>query len=196
MDQGALKKMAAAAAVEYVKDGQIVGLGTGSTLRYVVAKLGERVKKGLRIRGVATSLETARLATVAGIPLLADDAEWGVDLALDGADQVDPRLNLIKGGGGALLKEKIVAAAAARFVVVVDESKRVAVLGGSFPLPVEVVPFGWRDLAKRLERLGYRVGPRVKDGARFVTQGGDFHLELWVPRRPDPARAGDRVGKS
>ena len=102
MDQGALKKMAADAAVEYVKDGQIVGLGTGSTLRYVVAKLGERVKKGLRIRGVATSLETARLATEAGIPLLADDAEWGVDLALDGADQVDPRLNLIKGGGGAL----------------------------------------------------------------------------------------------
>src|SRR5207245_10740869 len=146
MDQGASKRMAADAAGEYVKDGQIVGLGTGSTLRYVVAKLGERGKKGLGIRGVATSLETARLAREAGIPLLADDAEWGVDLALDGADQVDPRLNLIKGGGGALLKEKIVAAAAARFVVVVDESKRVAVLGGAFPLPVEVVPFGWRDL--------------------------------------------------
>ena len=112
MDQGTLKKMAADAAVEYVKDGQIVGLGTGSTFRYVVAKLAERIKKGLRIRGVATSLETARLASEAGIPLLADDAEWVVDVALDGADQVDPRLNLIKGGGGALLKEKIVAAAA------------------------------------------------------------------------------------
>src|SRR3989454_2132480 len=164
MDQGALKKMAAAAAVEYVKDGQIVGLGTGSTLRYVVAKLGERVKKGLRIRGVATSLETARLATEAKIPLLADDAEWGVDLALDGADQVDARLNLIKGGGGALLKEKIVAAAAARFVVVVDESKRGTVLGGAFPLPVEVVPFGWRALAKRLERLRPCRVPPKKDG--------------------------------
>src|SRR2546422_3640229 len=148
MYQSALKEMAAAAAVEYVKDGQVVGLGTGSTLRYVVAKLGERVKKGLRIRGVATSLETARLATVAGIPLLADDAEWGVDLALDGADQVDPRLNLIKGGGGALLKEKIVAAAAARFVVVVDESKRVAVLGGAVSLPVGGGPVGGGGLVK------------------------------------------------
>ncbi len=188
MDQGALKKMAADAAVEYVKDGHIVGLGTGSTFRYVVAMLAERIKKGLRIRGVATSLETARLAKEAGIPLLADDAEWVVDLALDGADQVDPRLNLIKGGGGALLKEKIVAAAATRFVVVVDETKRVPVLGGSFPLPVEVVPFGWRTLAKRLERFDCRVAPRMKDGALFVTEAGHYILDLWFPKIDDPAR--------
>jgi ribose 5-phosphate isomerase A len=188
MDQGALKKMAADAAVEYVKDGQIVGLGTGSTVRYVVAKLAERIKKGLRIQGVATSLETARLASEAGIPLLADDAEWVVDLALDGADQVDPRLNLIKGGGGALLKEKIVAATATRFVVVVDETKRVLVLGGSFPLPVEVVPFGWRTLAKRLERFNCRVAPRMKDGTLFVTEAGHYILDLWFPKIDDPAR--------
>jgi ribose 5-phosphate isomerase A len=188
MDQGALKKMAADAAVEYVKDGHIVGLGTGSTFRYVVAKLAERIKKGLRIRGVATSLETARLAKEAGIPLLADDVEWVVDLALDGADQVDPRLNLIKGGGGALLKEKIVAAAATRFVVVVDETKRVPVLGGSIPLPVEVVPFGWRTLAKRLERFDCRVAPRMKDGALFVTEAGHYILDLWFPKIDDPAR--------
>jgi ribose 5-phosphate isomerase A len=188
MDQGALKKMAADAAVEYVKDGHIVGLGTGSTFRYVVAMLAERIKKGLRIRGVATSLETARLAKEAGIPLMADDAEWVVDLALDGADQVDPRLNLIKGGGGALLKEKIVAAAATRFVVVVDETKRVPVLGGSFPLPVEVVPFGWRTLAKRLERFDCRVAPRMKDGALFVTEAGHYILDLWFPKIDDPAR--------
>jgi ribose 5-phosphate isomerase A len=187
MDQGTLKKMAADAAVEYVKDGQIVGLGTGSTVRYVVAKLAERVKKGLRIQGVATSLETARLAREAGIPLLADDAEWVVDLALDGADQVDPRLNLVKGGGGALLKEKIVAEAAVRFVVVVDETKQVPVLGGSFPLPVEVVPFGWRTLAKRLERLDCRVAPRMKDGALFVTEAGHYILDLWFPKIDDPA---------
>src|SRR2546422_188194 len=105
-----------------------------------------------------------------GIRLLADDAEWVGDLALDGADQVAPGLNLIKGGGGALLKEKIVAAAATRFVVVVDETKQVPVLGGAFPLPAEVVPFGWRSLAKRLERLGCRVAPRMKDGALFVTE--------------------------
>jgi len=188
MDQGALKKMAADAAVEYVKDGQIAGLGTGSTFRYVVAKLAERIKKGLRIRGVATSLETARLAKEAGIPLLADDAEWVVDLALDGADQVDPWLNVIKGGGGALLKEKIVAAAATRFVVVVDETKRVPVLGGSFPLPVEVVPFGWRTLAKRLERFDCRVAPRMKDGVLFVTEAGHYILDLWFPKIDDPAR--------
>ncbi len=180
--------MAADAAVEYVKDGQVVGLGTGSTFRYVVVKLAERIRKGLHIRGVATSLETARLAREAGIPLLTDDAEWVVDLALDGADQVDPRLNLIKGGGGALLKEKIVAAAATRFVVVVDETKRVPVLGGSFPLPVEVVPLGWRTLAKRLERLDCRVAPRMKDGALFVTEAGHYILDLWFPKIDDPAR--------
>src|SRR2546422_7217684 len=187
MDQGTLKKMAADAAVEYVRDGRIVGLGTGSTVRYVVAKLAERIKKGLRIQGVATSLETARLAHEAGIPLLADDAEWVVDLALDGADQVDPRLNLVKGGGGALLKEKIVAAAATRFIVVVDETKRVPVLGGAFPLPAEVVPFGWRSLAKRLERLGCRVAPTVKDGAPFFTEAGPHTPEFWVPKTHAPA---------
>src|SRR5437870_12017366 len=195
MDQGMLKKLAADAAVEYVKDGQIVGLGTGSTVRHVVAKLAERIKKGLRIQGVATSFETARLASEAGIPLMADDAEWVVDLALDGADQVDPRLNLIKGGGGALLKEKIVAAAAARFIVVVDETKRVAVLGGAFPLPVEVVPFGWRDLVKRLERPDYRVGPRMKDGALFVTEAGHYILDRWFPKIDDPARLEPEVEK-
>jgi len=196
MDQGMLKKLAANAAVEYVKDGQIVGLGTGSTVRHVVAKLAERIKKGLRIQGVATSFETARLASEAGIPLMADDAEWVVDLALDGADQVDPRLNLIKGGGGALLKEKIVAAAATRFVVVVDETKQVSVLGGSFPLPVEVVPFGWRTLAKRLERLGCRVAPRMKDGALFVTEAGHYILDLWFSKIDDPARLETELEKT
>ena len=196
MEQDALKKLAANAAVEYVKDGQIVGLGTGSTVRHVVAKLAERIKKGLRIQGVATSFETARLAREVGIPLMADDAEWVVDLALDGADQVDPRLNLIKGGGGALLKEKIVAAAATRFVVVVDETKQVPVLGGSFPLPVEVVPFGWRTLAKRLERLGCRVAPRMKDGALFVTEAGHYILDLWFSKIDDPARLETELEKT
>src|SRR5437899_12602980 len=102
MDQGALKKMAADAAVEYVRDGQIVGLGTRSTVRHVVAKLAERIKKGLRIQGVATSFETPRLAREVGISLIADDAEWVVDLALDGAAQMDQRLNLTKAGCGSL----------------------------------------------------------------------------------------------
>jgi ribose 5-phosphate isomerase A len=186
MDQDALKRMAAEAAVELIRDGQVVGLGTGSTFRHVMMKLAERVRDGLRIRGVPTSLETARLAMEAGIPLLADDAEWAVDLALDGADQVDPQLNLIKGGGGALLKEKIVAGAAARFVVIVDETKRVPLLGGKFPLPVEVVQFGWRTTAKQLEGFGCRVTPRMKDGTHFVTEAAHYILDLWFPKIEAP----------
>lgn len=189
MDQDALKKMAAEAAVEFVNDGQVVGLGTGSTFRYAIAKLAERVKEGLRIRGVATSLITARLARDAGIPLLADEEEWDIDVTLDGADQVDPQLALIKGGGGALLKEKIVAAASRQFVVFVDETKRVPVLGGpGAPLPVEVVPFGWRTLAKRLEGLGCRVAPRMQDGTHFLTEAGHYILDLWFPKIETPAQ--------
>jgi len=187
LDQDPLKKTVANAAMEYVRDGQTVGLGTGSTVRFVLANLGERVRAGLRIRGVATSLETARLAVEAGIPLLPGDAEWTIDVALDGADQVDPQLNLIKGGGGALLKEKIVAAAAAQFVVLVDESKQVPVLGGNCPLPVEVVQFGWRMSAKLLERFGCRVTPRVKDGEHFITEAGHMILDLWFPKIDSPA---------
>ncbi len=188
IDQDALKKMAAEAAVAYVRDGQIVGLGTGSTFRHVVAGLAERVKSGLRIRGVPTSLETARLAMHAGIPLLADDGEWAVDVALDGADQVDPQLNLIKGGGGALLKEKIVASAAAQFVVVVDETKRVPALGGTFPLPVEVVHFGWGTVMRKLEKFGCMVAPRMRDGELFITEAGHLILDLWFPKIEDPGR--------
>ena len=188
MDQDALKAMVAEAAVELVQDGQIVGLGTGSTFRHVMAKLAERVRNGLCIRGVATSRETARLASEAGIPVLPEDAEWAIDLALDGADQVDPQLNLIKGGGGALLKEKIVAAAAAKFVVLVDETKQVPVLGGKVPLPVEVIPFGWPSVAKRLEGFGCRTEPhpRTRDGKLFVTEAGHYILDLWFPEIEAP----------
>lgn len=188
MDQDALKQMAAAAAVEYVQDGQVVGLGTGSTFRHVMARLAERVQAGLHIHAVPTSLETARLARQAGIPLLADDGPWAVDIALDGADQVDPQLNLIKGGGGALLKEKIVAAAAARCVVIVDETKQVSVLGGPFPLPVEVVQFGWGTVARHLEQFGCRVVPRMKDGVLFTTESEHHILDLWFPAIEDPGR--------
>jgi ribose 5-phosphate isomerase A len=187
VDQDTLKKTAAEEAVTYIRDGQTVGLGTGSTIRFVMAQLAHRIREGLRIRAVATSFESARLAQDAGIPLLADDAEWDLDVTLDGADQVDPRLNLIKGGGGALLKEKIVAAASTRFVVVVDESKRVPVLGGSFPLPIEVVPFGWRTIAKRVQRYGCSVAPRMQEGRLFVTETGHHILDLTFPKIEKPA---------
>jgi ribose 5-phosphate isomerase A len=196
MDQESLKKAAAEEAVKYITDGQTVGLGTGSTIRFVMAKLALMVCEGLRIRGVATSLETAQLARDAGILLLADDDEWAIDVTLDGADQVDPDLNLIKGGGGALLKEKIVAAASERFIVVIDEGKRVPVLGGQFPLPIEVVPFGWRTVAKQVQRYGCTVSPRLQNGDFFITEAGHYILDLTFPNIEAPRRLEEDLEKT
>jgi ribose 5-phosphate isomerase A len=135
---------------------------------------------------VATSRETAALAKKAKIRLLPDDDVWPIDVAIDGADQVDPLFNLIKGGGGALLKEKIVAAAAKQFVVVVDHTKRVWVLGGAFPLPVEVIPFGWRDTARQIEALGGTARLRKRQGKTFVTESGHYILDVTIDRIDEP----------
>jgi ribose 5-phosphate isomerase A len=183
----ALKEWAARAAVEYVKDGYVVGLGTGSTARYVVLALGERVKAGLKIRGVPTSRETAELARQQGIPLIDKDNAWVIDVAIDGADQVDPNFNLIKGGGGALLKEKIVAASAKRFVVMVDHTKRVPILGGSFPLPIEIIPFGWGSTARAIEALTKsRVILRERNGAPFHTEAGNMIVDVHLAQIAQP----------
>ncbi|MGH7256602.1 MAG: ribose-5-phosphate isomerase RpiA [Nitrospirales bacterium] len=182
-----LKRSAALKAVEGVRDGQVVGLGTGSTARYVVLALGERVRAGLRIQAVPTSRETAVLATQAGIVLLADDAPWALDLAIDGTDQVDPQMNLIKGGGGALLREKIVAAAARELIIVADHTKTVSVLGGPTPLPVEVIPFGWRATARHLEQTGGRAVLRERQGQVFVTDAGHYIVDLYLSKIEDPA---------
>ena len=182
-----LKRKAAIKSVDYVCDGMVVGLGTGSTARHMIVALGERVKKGLKIKGVPTSKETATLARKAKIPLLLDSEAWPIDVAIDGADQVDGQLNLIKGGGGALLKEKIVAAAAKRFIVVVDHTKCVPVLGGSFPLPVEVIPFGWRNTARQIEALGGKTELRKKSGKVFVTEAGHYILDVHLARIDNPA---------
>jgi ribose 5-phosphate isomerase A len=182
-----LKRQAAIKAVDYVRDGMVVGLGTGSTARHVIVALGERVKKGLRIKGVPTSQETARLARKAKISLLQNDEVWPIDVAIDGADQVDPQFNLVKGGGGALLKEKIVAAAAQRFIIVVDHTKCVPVLGGSFPLPVEVMPFGWRNTARQIDALGGKAELRKRNGEIFVTEARHYILDVHFARINDPA---------
>ena len=183
----ALKELAARAAVEYVKDGHVVGLGTGSTARYVVLALGERVKTGLTIKGVPTSRETAELARQQGIPLVDQDNAWIIDVAIDGADQVDPDFNLIKGGGGALLKEKIVAASAKQFIVMVDHTKRVPVLGGSFPLPIEVIPFGWGSTAREIRALTKSsVVLREQSGVPFITEAGHVILDVHLPRIDNP----------
>jgi ribose 5-phosphate isomerase A len=186
-DTEALKKLAAEAALDYVKDGYVVGLGTGSTIRYLLAALGQRVRAGLKITGVPTSEETAELARKAGIPLLSDDDLWPIDVAMDGADQVDPQRNLIKGGGGALLREKIVAANARQMIITVDETKRVSVLGGAFPLPIEVLPFGWRNTAREIEQLGGKTVRRERNSHVFRTASGHYILDLHIARIEDPA---------
>ncbi len=186
------KRQAAMAALEHVREGMTLGLGTGSTAAHFVVGLGARLRDGLSIVGaVPTSEATAALARLHGVPLLSVDADIRIDLAVDGADEIDPALTLIKGGGGALLREKIVAAAAARFIVVADAGKRVQRLG-RFPLPVEVTPFAWaltaRNVAQALRATGCGrdiLSLRHKDGAPFVTDGGNYILDCQASEIPD-----------
>lgn len=181
------KKAAALKAIEFVRDGMVVGLGTGSTAKHLVIALGEQVRAGMKLRGVPTSQETATLAREAGIPLLDSENRWEIDVAIDGADQVDPKFNLIKGGGGALLKEKIVAASAKQFIVMVDHTKQVPVLGGSFPLPVEVIPFGWGSTAREIESLTKsRVILRERNGSPFKTEAGNLIVDVHIDRISQP----------
>ncbi len=182
-----LKRQAAIKSVDYVRDGMVVGLGTGSTAKHMIIALGERVKKGLKIQGVPTSNETADLARKSGITLIETEDQWSIDVTIDGADQVDPQLNLIKGGGGALLKEKVVAAAARQLIIVVDHTKCVPVLGDTFPLPVEVVPFGWGNTARQIEALGFKAALRKRDGRIFKTEAGHYILDVQIERIDKPA---------
>jgi ribose 5-phosphate isomerase A len=175
-DQDSLKQAAAEKALELVRDGMLVGLGSGSTVRYFTEGVGRLIADGMRLRGVPTSRATAALAAELGIPVV-EDLVGPIDLAVDGADEVDPSLGLIKGRGGALLREKLVAAASRRFVCVVDESKVVDRLGQGV-LPVEVLPFLWRTTAERLARLC--TGLRVRGGEEdaYVTDNGNLILDL------------------
>ena len=183
-----LKQAAALKALDFVRDGMVVGLGTGSTAKHLVIALGERVRAGMKLRAVPTSLETAELARQVGIPLIDTANRWEIDVAIDGADQVDPNFNLIKGGGGALLKEKIVAASAKQFIVMVDQTKQVSVLGGSFPLPIEIIPFGWGSTAREIEALTRgRVVLRERNGAPFKTEAGHLILDVHLDRIDQPA---------
>ena len=186
-DLDTYKKAAALKAVEYVRDGMIVGLGTGSTAKHLVIALGDKVRAGMKLRGVPTSHETAALAKQSGIALLDTEHRWEIDVAIDGADQVDPSFNLIKGGGGALLKEKIVAASAKQFIVLVDYTKRVSVLGGSFPLPIEIIPFGWGSTAREIEKLTTStVVLRERNGKPFQTEAGHLIVDVHLPRIDHP----------
>lgn len=170
------KALAAGAAAALVEDGQIVGVGTGTTMAYLIEALAERTRAGLRFLSVATSDSTERAAQAAGLALTSLEQHPILDLDIDGADEVDPRLNLIKGRGGALLREKIVACASRRFIVVVDESKPVRRLGGRSTVPVEVVPFGWMATQRTIEALGAVAVLRRADQP-FRTDNGNFILD-------------------
>ena len=187
LDQAGQKAVAARRAADEVRDGMVVGLGTGSTAAVLVAALGERVRQGLRFIGVPTSEATARQARELGIPLATLEERPRLDLDIDGADEVDPAGDLIKGLGGALLREKIVAVASARLVIMVDESKRVGRLGEKAPVPVEVVRFGWRRTADALRALGAEPVLRGGQGSAFVTDGGNYILDCRFPGTRDLA---------
>lgn len=181
------KQLAGEAAASWVKDGMLVGLGTGSTVYWTIQKLGQRVSQdGLRIRGVATSTQTAELAQQLGIPLTTLEEVDKLDVAIDGADEFNAAFDLIKGGGGALVREKLVALAADRFVVVADESKQVDTLG-RFPLPVEVLPFAWNHTAQRIASLGCEPRLRERNGKPFVTDNGNYILDCPFGSIPSPS---------
>lgn len=168
-----MKQLAAEKAVEYVQDGMRVGLGTGSTAYWAIEKIGQRVKEGLRITAVATSLASEEQARGLGIPLVSFADIDSLDLTIDGADELDGQLQLIKGGGGALLREKIVAAGSTRMIVVADESKKVDTLG-KFPLPVEIVPFAWEWTLAELIKLGCEADLRQGKDGLYVTDNGNY----------------------
>jgi ribose 5-phosphate isomerase A len=192
MDAEAQKRAAAARAVEFVRPGMRLGLGTGSTARYFVELIGERVRAGLDVVAVPTSRATQADAKRCGIPLTTLDEITQLDLTVDGADEIDPSLNLIKGGGGALLREKIVAAASARMIVIADQSKYVDALG-RYPLPVEIAPFGAAATLQKLENLVLASHRRAslkvrqdRDGHAFVTDGGHWIVDVALGRIDDP----------
>lgn len=170
------KQAAALKAVEYIQDGMTVGLGTGSTAYWAIEYTAQKVAQGMRITAVATSEATAKIATEKGIVISSISEVDHIDIDIDGADEADSDLNLIKGGGGALLREKIVAKASRRFIVIADESKLVATLG-KFPLPVEVIPFGWEHTARHITALGCSAQLRYKAEKLFITDSGNYILD-------------------
>jgi len=189
------KMKAGRRAADLVESGMVLGLGTGSTMLFCLERLGERIRtEGLQVEGVPTSMATEQAARRLGIPLTDFDRVQRVDFAVDGADEVDPDGNMIKGGGGALLREKIVLAAASRSAIVITPAKRVERLGERFLLPVEVVPFGWWPASRRLEELGCTtLLRRHPSGVQYVTDNGNYILDCRFEGIDDPARLERRI---
>ncbi|MBU0496739.1 MAG: ribose-5-phosphate isomerase RpiA [Candidatus Thermoplasmatota archaeon] len=181
-----MKRSAGEKAVEWIEDGMIIGLGTGSTVKYTIEKLGELVKNGLHIKGIPSSQQTKKLAQQHNIPLIDLTAEIDIDITIDGADEVDSNLYLIKGGGGALLREKIIAYHSKKVIIVVDESKIVKALGIGFPLPVEITRFGWHATKKALEQIGCTTELRTIMDEKYLTDNANYLLDCDFDRIEDP----------
>jgi ribose 5-phosphate isomerase A len=180
------KELVGRASLQFVRDGDVVGLGSGSTAAYAVRFLGERVRAGLKIKGIATSVQTHNLAASLGIPLTTLDEVQRIDVTIDGADEFDAELRLIKGGGGALLHEKIVASASRQVIIIADSSKQVSVLG-KFPLPVEVIRFAEGIVSKKISALSAAVQVRKdKAGGPFITDEGNHILDCHFGEIADP----------
>ena len=180
------KELVGRASARFVNEGNIVGLGTGSTAVYAVQAVADRVKAGLKILCIPTSVRTKDQATSLGIPLTTLDEHQEIDVTIDGADEIDPKLCLIKGGGGALLREKIIASASRKMVVIADSTKLVPVLG-KFPLPVEVVGFAQAVVAKKIEAMGAEVSlRRDAAGKTYITDEGHHILDCKFGQIPDP----------
>lgn len=189
-DPNQQKQLAADHAASYVQSGMVIGLGTGATATLFVRRLAERMARGelTNLVGIPTSSQIETEAKRLNFPLTTLEEQPVIDLTVDGADEVDPHLNLIKGGGGALLREKIVAQASKREVIIVDEAKLSPVLGTKWHVPIEVIPFGWRTQAAYLTALGAKVVLRLgKDGAPFITDQGNYILDSHFGQIADPA---------
>lgn len=179
------KKAAGEKAAEFIQDGMIIGLGSGSTVYWLLKKMGELVEQGLNIKGIPSSVRTEGWAKDFNIPLTDFSEVQSLDIAIDGADEVDPHFNLIKGGGGSLLREKLVDAHAKQLIIIADESKLVQQLG-QFPLPVEVVPFGWEVTAQKIAQLGAVPELRRREGEIFVSNNGNYILDCTFDVIPNP----------
>jgi ribose 5-phosphate isomerase A len=186
------KEIAGRRAAEWAEPGMKIGLGTGSTAYFAVEALGERVRQGLNIQAVPTSRATEALARQRGIPLIPLSPGLTLDLTIDGADEIDPLLSLIKGGGGALFREKLVASITHELIIIADAGKMVPVLG-QFPLPVEIVPFGWEITCARIEALGCNPVLRMAEGKPYLTDNQNYILDCHCGEIRDPAALHDRL---
>jgi ribose 5-phosphate isomerase A len=181
-----MKKLAAERAVQFIENGMIVGLGTGSTAELAIRKLGGMTKEGLKIQAIPTSMKSKKLASELGIPIIELDDTIEIDVTIDGADEVDSHLNLIKGGGGALTREKIVAYHTKKEIIAVDETKIVKGLGADFPVPVEVTKFAWAATKKTVVELGCTAELRTILGEKFITDNGNYIIDCDFGRIAQP----------